>query len=139
MTLDLEAALTVARQKDDEAQRALADATRQAALAADDAVLTAYKAAALKMETLLCGEMKHAADELAAAHKAVADRCEGDTGVGGALVKFVEVYPTYLLHANSSLILEGRRYISDIDKDKKMLSVWTDNVAEAMSRRHKGR
>ncbi len=135
----LQAALTVAKQKDDEAQRALTDATRQTAIAADDEVVAAFKGSALKMEEVLCGEVKRAADELAAALKAVKDRSGGDAGVASSLKDFLLWFPVYRDGACAELIPSGRTYSQVLDEQKKPLSAWADAVAYAMTYRRKGK
>lgn len=128
-------ALVVARQKDAEAQRALTDATRQTSIAADDEVVTAFKAAALKMETLLCGEMKLAADELGATLTAVKARSGSDGGVVSSLKDFLLWFPVYRDRACAELIPSGRTYSQVLDEKKKTFSQWADDVKYSMSRR----
>jgi hypothetical protein len=134
----LDAALTVARQKDAAAQTELNHANRQVASEAEDEAVAVLKASALKMEKLLCGEVKLAADELAAALAAVKDRCPGATGVASRLNDIHTVFLLYRDRACASLVPRGRVYSQVLDKEKKTFSAWVDAVAYAVTYRRQG-
>lgn len=133
----VKAALSVAMTKNQAALADLANANLQASIAADDAVVAAAKASAMKMETLLFGELKLRADELAAALQAVIDRSASDSGVGSARTDLGLWFPRYLHRACVSLIRDGQLHAEVIDKEP--FSSWVDKVAYAMTYRRKGR
>jgi len=135
----LEVALAVATEKDATAQAELTDAELRASIAADDEVVETFLVSVVKLDTLLCGEQKSAAEGVSVALHAVRDQCEGDSGVMHQLGRFLSIYPTYLLHANAALVPKGRRYINDIDRDQKTLSIQALAVSYAMTHRHRSR
>lgn len=113
------------------------NARREAEIEADDTLVEVLKAAALKMDALMSGDMKLRADELAAAITAVKDRSESDMEVGCSLTDVCAWFPRYLDRACASLIVGGRAYSKVLD-DKKF-SAWADNIQYAMTRRRRSR
>lgn len=135
----LDATLTVATQRDDEAQRALTDAKREAEIEIDEELVAKAKASSMELETLLSGELKRCVDRHDADLLAVADRCPGDEGVASSLRDIRAWYPVYLDRTNAAMIPRGRTYSQVIDKEKKTLSSWIDKLGDAVAYRRKGR
>jgi hypothetical protein len=132
-----ERAVTVALLRKQEADAVVTQAKRLVAIEAEDEAVAAAKASALKLEALLCGEVKLAVDEFAADLTAVKDRCGSDTGVASSLNNTRGWFPVYRDRACASLVPSGRAYSRVLHKEKKTFSAWVDDVAYAVAYRRK--
>lgn len=133
-----EAVLAIAVEKDCAAQVALTDATRQAAIAADDEANTAFKESVLELEALLFGAVKPAVDKVAKARLVVRDRSGGDISTGSAILDFDLWFKVYLHRSCAALIPGSDSYVPNIDKEGKRLPDWADAVSYNMRQRRRG-